>query len=128
MITAHSTPATGFPVQSKALPKYASFEDALAAMQQDAGEVRKRHCRPSVIPAAHEQPSKGQEPALLALKGTMLTSEVAEIIGHRDAAGFLSGLCAKGFVERAGWDGNTVKWRTTRKGRKWVERNGGSGK
>jgi len=129
MITAHSTPATGFPVEEKPQPKYASFDDALAAMKRDARGIKKAHSKNAYsAPARHEQPSKAQEQALLALKGVMLTTEIRDIMGGKEAAGFLSGLCAKGFVERRGSEGGVTKWRRTRKGCKWVERNRGAGK
>lgn len=129
MITAHSTPATGFPVEDKPKPQYASFEDALAAMKRDARGIKKAHAKNAyAAPARHEQPSKAQEKALLCLKGVMLTTEVRDLMGGKDAAGFLSGLCAKGFVERRGTQGGVTLWRRTRKGCKWVERNRGSGK
>ena len=129
MITAHSTPATGFPVEEKPQPQYASFDEIMAAMEADAKNVRKRQRRNVyAAPARHEKPSEMQEAALLALKGIMNTNEVREIIGHDGASGFLSNLVTKGLVERRGYDGTTARWSRTRKGCKWVERNRGSGK
>ena len=129
MITAHSTPATGFPVEDKPQPQYASFDEALAAMKLDAGKVKIAHSKNVyAAPPRHEQPSEAQEKALLALEGDMLTPEVSGIMGVKNAYRFLADLCAKGFVERRGTQSGVTKWRRTRKGCKWVERNRGAGK
>ena len=128
MRSAYSTPSTRFPVKSKEFPVFASFEDALSAMKEDAKAVRKRSAKLHHATPVHEKPSKMQEQALMCLKGVMLTKEVGDLIGGKNAAGFLSSLCTKGFVERQGTQGGVTKWRRTRKGRKWVERNRGAGK
>lgn len=108
-----------------------NFEAAYAkAMMNDAtsAQFRERNKPVRHAPARHEKPSAMQEQALLCLKGVMLTTEVRDLMGGKDAAGFLSGLCAKGFVERRGTQSGVTLWRRTRKGCKWVERNRGSGK
>lgn len=109
----------------------AGFEDAYAKMMlaaANSAEFKSRQRSDRTPPTPYAKPSKGQEPALLTLKGVMSTTVIAKEIGHKNAAGFLSGLCGKGLVERCGTEGQTTLWKRTRKGRKWVERNRGSGK
>lgn len=116
-------------VRSETLP--VNFEAAYAKLMMANAKskaFRERNKPPAHTPPRHETPSAMQEQALLALKGVMLTTEIRDIMGVKEAAGFLSGLCAKGFVERRGAQSGVTKWRRTRKGCKWVERNRGAGK
>ena len=118
--TARSTPATRFPVEEKKIEPYANFKEALAAMKKDAKKMRSFRQIPKNELVMRLSPLQAR--ALKSLEGDMCTNTIGERMGYPNAAGPMSGLCEKGYVERIGFGyrGITI-WRKTQKGLDWLE-------